>query len=147
MVMIYLAGDKQGWRAIKFVVEYLQQHHIEFINSGVQNDSGDMPLEEMLPKVAEAVRKDPVHKGIVSCGTGIGVEIGINKFSGIRAVLATSPQMAAWSVEKDKCNVLCLVGWEATKESVDNLLDAWFKARYDGSEKRINMMNVFDTWH
>lgn len=145
--MIYLAGDKHGFRAISFAAEYLDAHGIAYEHMGVGNDEAGMPLEDMLPPVAKKVRSDPNNKAIVSCGTGVGVEVGINKFSGIRAVLATSPRIAAWSVEKDNCNVLCLVGWDASKELTDAILDAWFAAEYDGSEKRLAMMKVFDTWH
>lgn len=145
--MIYLAGDKHGWSVISFVSEYLTQHKKKFINLGVSKADEDIALEEMLPPVAKAVLQSTENSAIVSCGTGVGVEVGINKFSGIRAVLATSPQIATWAVEKDKCNVLCLVGWDATKESVYKILDAWLSAAYDGNQKRLAMMATFDTWH
>lgn len=145
--MIYVAGDQHGWKAIGFVIEYLLAHGVAYENLGVSDAGQDRPLEEMLPPVAEKVRATNVNRAIVSCGTGVGVEVGMNKFAGIRAVLATNPQIASWSVEKDNCNVLCLVGWQAEKGIIYNILDAWFAARYDGSPKRLAMMKTFDTWH
>ena len=85
--------------------------------------------------------------GIFSCGTGVGVEVGANKFSGIRACLATTSKIAEWSKIYDNCNVLCLVGWETDKKTVENILDAWFSAEYDGDQHRLNMMKAFDSWH
>lgn len=143
--MVYLAADKHGWKAISYVSQYLDERGLAYENLGVKSEDLDMPLEVMLPPVAEQVKRG--HTAIVSCGTGVGVEVGINKFAGIRAVLATNPEIAKWAIEKDNCNVLCLVGWQATKESVYAILDAWFAASYDGSEKRLAMMKVFDTWH
>lgn len=143
--MMYIAGDKHGWRAMGFVMEYLDAHGVAYTNLGVKNADEDMPLEIMLPPIARKVKLG--DSAIVSCGTGVGVEVGINKFSGIRAVLAVNSQIATWAVEKDKCNVLCLIGWQVTKESVGEILDAWFQAKYDGNEKRLKMMSVFDTWH
>lgn len=145
--MIYIAGDKHGWQAISIVIEYLDGHGIAYENIGVTNKDDDMPLEVMLPPVATRVKSGTENSAIVSCGTGIGIEVGINKFSGIRAALATNPQLAEWAKEKDKCNVLCLVGWQASKESVYAILDAWFASEYDGSQKRLAMMDAFDTWH
>lgn len=145
--MIYLAGDKHGWKAISSVMEYLTDHGIPFENLGVNSESEDIPLEVMIPPLVAKVKEDPKNRGIISCGTGVGVEVGANKFAGIRACLVTSPKIAEWSVVYDKCNVLCLSGWEAIKESVHAILDAWFAAKYDGSEKRLKMMAAFDTWH
>lgn len=145
--MIYIAGDNHGYRVISFVKEYLIQKGFLFENLGVDSSDMDISLEDMLPKVANKVRENKENKAIISCGTGIGVEVGINKFSGIRASLVTSSKLAQWSVIYDKCNVLCLVGWETTRDEVNSILDAWFSAVYDGSEKRIRMMDAFDTWH
>ena len=145
--MIYIAGDKHGYKAIQRVEEYLKEKHIEYKNVGVKTENEDVALEEMIPRVTSQVVGKEENKGILTCGTGVGVEVGANKFAGIRAVLATSPQIAQWSVEKDKCNVLCLVGWDVEKSQVYKILDAWFGAKYDGSEDRLKMMKVFDSWH
>lgn len=145
--MIYIAGDKHGWQAISLVVAYLTERGVAYENIGVKHNGEDIPLEMLLPPVAANVRSNTANSAIVSCGTGVGVEVGINKFSGIRAALVTSPQLAAWAKEKDMCNVLCLVGWQATKESIISILDAWFAASYDGNEKRLAMIKAFDTWH
>lgn len=143
--MLFLAGDKHGWKAISFVMEYLDERGLSYENLGVKSEDEDVPLEVMLPPVAERVKQG--NTAIVSCGTGVGVEVGINKFVGVRAALASNPDIARWAVEKDNCNVLCLVGWQATKESSYAILDAWLTASYDGSKKRLAMLAVFDTWH
>jgi len=145
--MIYLAGDKHGWNAMVIVTEYLNARGLAYENLGVTREGEDIPLEVMLPNVAEKVRRAPDNTAIISCGTGVGVAVGINKFAGIRAALASNPQVASWAVEKDKCNVLCLVGWQVEKQKVDEMLDAWFSARYDGSTKRLAMIRAFDAWH
>lgn len=145
--MIYLAGDTHGWKAIKYVIKYFDERNVQYENLGVKNDQEVMALETMLPIVAGKVRSDPTGFAVVSCGTGVGVEVGINKFSGIRAALVTNPQLAAWAVEKDKCNVMCLVGWQATEENIHTMLDAWLSSAYDGNQKRLAMIDAFDTWH
>lgn len=145
--MIYLAGDMHGWEAIRTVMKYLDEHGCPYENLGVKNAGEDMPLQVMLPPVAQKVRMHAEHSAIVSCGTGVGVEVGINKFSGIRASLAVNPQVASWAKEKDMCNVLCLVGWQTSKESIYAILDAWFGSVYDGSQERLAMMKAFDAWH
>ena len=144
--MIYLAGDNHGFQAIQFVKQYLAKHAIPFQDLGVQQPSEDMPLEVLIPPVVKNVIKNQENKAILSCGTGVGVEVGANKFSGIRASLATNPKVAEYSIVYDNCNVLCLVGWGCTQDSVYEILDAWLNVTYDGDEKRLKMMATFDTW-
>lgn len=145
--MIYIAGDKHGYRAIKIIEGYLKSKNIDFRNLGVNSDNEDIRLEDMIPKVVSKVKDNEDNRGILTCGTGIGVEVGANKFSGIRACLATNEEVAEWSRVYDKCNVLCLVGWGVEKEKVYQILDKWFSAEYDGSEKRLKMFEEFNKWH
>jgi len=145
--MIYIAGDKHGFAAIQIVEDYLAAHKIESSNLGVQDKNEDIKLEEIIPKVTKKVLEDDKNLGILACGSGVGVEVGANKFAGIRACLATNPQIAEWSKVYDKCNVLCLVGWSPDKENIEKIVEAFLKAEYDGSEKRLKMFEEFNKWH
>lgn len=106
-----------------------------------------MTLEIMIPPVVKGVLEDQNNRGILSCGTGVGVEVGVNKFSGIRACLATSEELAEWAAVYDKCNVLCLVGWGSSKEKIFKMLDKWLNAKYDGDKGRLKTFEEFDKWH
>jgi len=145
--MIYIAGDKHGYGTTQYVAEFLKSQNIPFVNLGVQNEGEDMKLQDLIPKVVEELKKDSNNKAILSCGTGVGIEVGANKFAGIRAVLATEEKVAEWSRVYDNCNVLCLVGWEADKDKIEKIVEAWLKAEYDGNEGRLEMLKTFDTWH
>ena len=145
--MIYIAADKHGFKAIKLVEEWLNLHNIPYDDLGVRSETEDIKLEDMIPKVMAKIRENKENKGILSCGTGVGVEIGANRFSGIRACLATNAKLAEWSRVYDNSNVLCLVGWKPEKDTVRSILDAWFGAEYDGNADRLRMMEVFDNWH
>lgn len=145
--MIYLAADKHGYQTIKFVEDYLRAHKIDYVNLGVKISVEDIKLENMIPPVVKKVLEDKNNLGILSCGTGIGVEIGANKLRGIRACLVDNEKIAEWSKVYDNCNVLCLAGWDADQKKINSILDVCFKAKYDGDEGRIKMFEVFDTWH
>jgi len=144
--MIYLGADKHGLAAIRFVSDFLKSKNIEFADLGVQKEGEDMALQDLIPKVTKKVLKDEKNLGILSCGTGVGMEVGANKFSGIRACLVTDEKIAEYSRVYDDCNMLCLVGWEAEKEKVSRIVDAWLKAEYDGNEARLKMFDAFDSW-
>ena len=145
--MIYLGADKHGYKTISIVKEYLSKQKRKHIDLGVQTETDDTRIEEIIFDVAKKVLKEDLNIGILSCGTGVGVEVGVNKFSGIRGCLATNKTIAKYAKEKDKCNVLCLVGWHPNKKIIWGILDAWFNSHYDGSAGRLKMFETFDTWH
>jgi len=146
--MYFIAADKHGWEVKKVVELFLASQGIFFENLGVTSESQDMKLEDFIPLVAKKVLENPsVNRGILICGTGIGVNIGANRFSGIRSHLAISEEQARWSRQYDNCNVLCLVGWNADKQTAEKILKAWLETDYDGDEERRSMFNAFDAWH
>ena len=145
--MLYLGADKHGFRAIQFVREILESGGLEFADLGVQQPGQDIALEQLIPKIVQMTLKDKKNRAILSCGTGVGVEVGANKFSGIRACLANDERVAKYSRIYDDCNVLCLVGWDADRAHIEKIVQAWLNSEYDGSEKRIRMFEVFNSWH
>ncbi len=144
---IYLAGDKHGFKAIQYVKEWLKSKKIEFVDLGVKSETEEMMLEIMIPPVARGVLENEANRGILACGTGIGVEVGANKFSGIRACLVTSKELAEWAGVYDKCNILCLVGWNCERSKIYKMLEKWLEAKYDGDQARLKSFVEFDKWH
>jgi ribose 5-phosphate isomerase B len=145
--MIYIAADKHGFKTIWFVEDFLKSKGVEYTNVGASKEDEEVRLEDIVPAVVNPILTDGSNRGILSCGTGVGVEVGANKFGGIRACLATDKKVAEWSRVYDDCNVLCLVGWESTKGQVEKIVKAWLAAEYDGNEKRRAMFETFSTWH
>jgi ribose 5-phosphate isomerase B len=145
--MIYIGADKHGFDVIQFVEEWLNKNGMNYENIGVENKKQELPLENLLPPIAEKLNGDENNKAIVCCGTGIGVEVGINKFSGVRAALVDDPEAAGWATIYDKCNAICLIGWRKNRKKVFSILNSWFNTEYDGSKDRLKMFEEFNTWH
>ena len=120
---------------------------LEYIDLGVKNETEEIVLEKMIPPVVKGVLENEANRGILSCGTGIGVEIGVNKFSGIRACLATNETLAEWASVYDKCNVLCLVGWNCNRVQIFKMLEKWLGSKYDGDKRRLKTFEEFDKWY
>lgn len=144
--MIYLGADKHGLKAIKFAEEYLKSKGVEFVNLGIQNEGENISLQELIPKITNKILKEKKNIGILSCGTGVGVEVGANKLKGIRACLATDEKIAEYARVYDNCNVLCLVGWDADEDKIKKILKTWLKSDYDGDAARLKMFDAFDVW-
>ena len=101
-------------------------------------------LREIIPAVCNPVRQGKAESGILICGTGAGVEIGANRFKGIRASLCTTAKQAENARIYDNANVLCLSSWLTDDPS--EILDAWFSNKFDGDEGRSQMLKDFDAW-
>jgi len=86
MEKIAIASDHAGKELKEDLIEYLRELEVDVMDMGVKNnDSVDYP-DYGIP-VAEKVSRGEVPKGILLCGTGIGMSIIANKFSGVRAAL------------------------------------------------------------
>ena len=145
--MIYLAGDHHASNILNAIRAYLSSCSIPYTEFGYLN--GENPkakLVDFIPKVAKCIQDDPDSLGILTCGTGAGVEIGANRFRGVRASLCASPQMAEWSRVYDNSNTLCLPAWALDEEAATEILAAWLDADFDGSERRLEMLATFDKW-
>ena len=115
----------------------------EVIDFGTSSlDSVDYP--DYGHKVGKAVSDGEVEKGIVVCGTGIGISIAANKIQGIRAALCTSVDHAELSRKHNDANVLAL-GARVTKlDTIYQIVDVWFDTSFEGGRhlERIKLIEL-----
>lgn len=142
--MISIAGDHFAIDLVSQLEKMLKSKNIEFENLGSFNEKDQKSLQEIIPKVVDTVRNGSSTSGILICGTGAGVEIGSNRFKGIRASLCITPLQAKYARIYDNANLLCLSSW-ITKEPGE-ILNSWFANEFDGDRHRRKMIEDFDTW-
>ena len=140
--MILVAGDHLALDLAGLVGSWLKEKEFEFKNVGASSQKEVLPLVEMVPKVARPIQSNEATSGILICGTGAGVEIGANRFKGIRASLCIEARQAEWARIYDNANVLCLSAWITDRP--DSILDAWFGNDFDGDPDRAQMIKGFD---
>lgn len=143
---MFVAADHFGVGVADAVVEYCVQRSLEVKNLGSRAGDEEVSLQELVPRLVEAVRTDPGGTGVLVCGTGVGVEIGANRFVGIRASLCVNAELAKWARQYDNANVLCLSGWQTRTNDVSSIMDAWLSTEFDADEARTRMLAVFDSW-
>jgi len=123
----------------KAVGEFLAAHGIEVEDVGTfTSDSVDYP--DYAEKVGLAVRNGRVERGVLVCGTGLGVCIAANKIHGIRAVSPWSTETARLSRRHNDANVLCLSGRHMEEILVLELLKTWLETPFEGGrhQRRID---------
>jgi ribose 5-phosphate isomerase B len=140
---IVIGSDHGGVELKTIVVEYLKSRgDIEVTDIGTHNtESVDYPLYGI--KVGKAVSKGEASRGIVICGTGIGITIAANKVKGIRAANCVTPFMAEMSRKHNNANVLGLGGRILDNKTALEITKIWIETAYEGGrhQKRLDLID------
>ena len=136
-------GSDHGWFNLKGkIINFLQAKGYEVKDFGTYStESCDYPV--YAKAVAKSVAAGECEKGILVCGSGIGVSIAANKVKGVRAALCHESHSAMLSRLHNNANVLCL-GERITGESLAlDIVDVWLKSEYEGGrhQKRVDMLD------
>lgn len=141
MTKIAIGSDHGGFNLKNTIIKHLEALGHEVQDFGTYStDSCDYPV--YAKAVSNSVAKGENEKGILVCGSGIGVSIVANKVKGIRAALCHESHSAMLSRLHNNANVLCL-GERITGESLAlDIVDVWLKSEYEGGrhQRRIDMM-------
>jgi ribose 5-phosphate isomerase B len=136
--MIAVGSDHAGYALKEKIKKYLEESNISYKDFGTfSEESCDYPV--FAEKVADSVANGESSKGILACGTGIGVSIAANKVKGIRAALCYEPSLAEMSRKHNDANVICLGGRITSLESAKTMVDVFLSTDFEGGrhEKRV----------
>ena len=142
---IAIASDHGGCGLKEKIVELLKEKGLETTDYGVDNpESVDYPDYGI--KVANAVSKGVADRGILSCGTGIGMSIVANKFPNVRAALCYDMYTARMSRLHNDANILVLGGRVLDKEIALLMVDAWLRTDFEGGrhQRRLDKINEIE---
>ncbi len=142
---IGIASDHAGYKMKKFIKKHLEKMGYEVIDLGPESeDSVDYP--DYGAKLAEKVSKGDIEKGILICGTGIGMSIVANKFPNVRAGIAYSDEVAELIARHNKANIICLGGRTMSMEEGFNRVKIWLEAGFDGGrhERRVSKIEALE---
>jgi ribose 5-phosphate isomerase B len=117
---------------------------VEEIGPAREDERADYP--DAARAVARAVAADPAARGVLVCGTGIGMSIAANKVRGVRAALVHDPLTARLAAEHNAANVLCLGGRLLANAYAVACLEAWLAASFEGRHQvRIDKIAAIET--
>ena len=139
---IAIASDHGGYSLKEAIQKYLQFRNIEIIDLGTDSEkSVDYPVFGRA--CAEAVAKGEAERGIVCCGTGIGISIAANKVKGIRCALCTDVHMAEMAKKHNNANILALGGRTTEEKKALDIIAAWLDTEFEGGrhQRRVNMLD------
>ena len=139
--MIALGCDHGGYELMQEVKAYLDKQGLEYQDFGCySNEAVDYPVYAR--KVGHAIQNGTCDKGILICGTGIGISIAANKVKGIRACVCSEPFTAKMSRAHNDCNVLAFGARVVGGELAKMIVDTWINTEFEGGrhQRRVDLL-------
>lgn len=140
---IAIASDHGGFELKENVKKYLESRDIEVVDLGTHSEeSVDYPAYGKA--CGQAVANGEVDRGIVCCGTGIGISIAANKVKGVRCALCTDVHMAEMTRKHNDANVLAMGGRTTELETALAITAAWLDTEFEGGrhQRRVDMLDA-----
>lgn len=143
--MIAVGCDHAAYEFKAQILEYLESKGVEYKDFG---SDGKIKSEypDYAKRVAQSIQSGECEKGMLFCGTGIGMSIAANKFKGIRAAVCFESLGAILSRGHNDSNILCLGARMTGMELAKNIIDSWLETPFEGGrhKKRVDMISSFE---
>ena len=139
MLSVALGADHAGWELKEALKSWLMEAGYQVLDFGTHSpDSVDYP--DYAQQVGEAVAVGKVDRGVLVCGTGIGMTMAANKIPGVRAALCGDAFTSRMSREHNDANVLALGGRLTDADMGRDILKVWLETNFAGGRhaRRVN---------
>lgn len=141
--MLAIGCDHGGYELKQDIIKYLEEKNLPYKDFGCfSEESVDYPVYAR--KVAHAVAEGECEKGILICGTGIGISIAANKVKGIRAALCTDCFSAQATREHNDANILALGGRVVGKGLALKIVDTFLNTEFSGDQRHIRRIQMIE---
>ncbi len=141
--MIGIGSDHGGFELKQEILALLKENGFEYKDFGCYDESSiDYP--DVAKPVAKAVLDGTIGKGILICGTGIGISITANKFKGIRCALCSDHFSAVATREHNDANILALGGRNIGPEVAKDIVMAFLTTEFSNDERHKRRINKIE---
>jgi ribose 5-phosphate isomerase B len=138
---VAIASDHAGYNLKEYILNNLDDKVVVSDFGTNSNESCDFP--DFASKVCEFVLENNNTRGILICGSGVGMSIAANKFAGIRAANVTDELTAVQSVEHNNVNILSLGSNNVSNELALNIIYAFLDSKFSEEERYQRRVNKF----
>ncbi len=141
--MYAIGNDHTGVALKEIIKKFVEEKGIEVKDFGTQStDASNYP--EIAESVANAVASGECERGILICGTGVGISIAANKVKGIRAVCCSEPFSAKLSKQHNNSNILCFGARVVGTELAKMIVESWIDAEFQGGRHQVRIDMIQD---
>jgi len=140
---VYLASDHAGFRLKEEVAKYLRDNRYEVEDIGTHS-ADSVSWAEYGAKAAAKVSEDPENsKGIIICGSGIGMSMVSNKFKNVRAALCRDEYDAEMSRKHNNANVLNMGERVTDTDTALKIVHTWLNTEFEGGRHQTRLDHLF----
>jgi ribose 5-phosphate isomerase B len=142
---IAVASDHRGVKMKTQILSLLASHGHEGVDLGPATDA-QVDYPDYAAQVAGQISHHNADRGILICGTGMGMCIAANKFKGVRAVTCHDQMTAEMSRRHNDANVLCLSADLTSDKLLNDMVDVWLKTAFEGGRhaRRLDKISDFE---
>ena len=140
-MLIGIGSDHAGYSAKEYIKKILDESNIKYIDFGT-NSEERVDYPDYGEKVALAVKNKKVDRGILVCGSGIGMSMVANRIPGIRGTLAYDKYSAEMSRKHNDSNVLIVGGRTTKPEVIKEMVDVWIKTEFEGGRHQVRLDKI-----
>ena len=144
--MIVLGCDHGGYDLMQEVKKHLDEKGLDYLDLGT--DSGEVSVDypDYAHRVVKAILDGTCDRGILICGTGIGISMAANRFKGIRAALCTACYMAEKAREHNDANILAMGGRVLGSGTALKIVDTFLETPFsEGERHKRRIAKIDDT--
>ncbi len=123
--IVVLAADHNGVEKKKNIKKFLSKLGFNCVDLGPYTDDRSVDYVDYAGQLSTIVSNSEASRGILICGTGVGMSIVANRYKDVRAVLAHNLMTAKKSREHNNSNVLCLGAWISSDEEIEDMVSDW----------------------
>ncbi len=132
---IYIGADHRGFKLKNALRTWLEKHEISHEDLGAHTHNATDDYTLYAEKVAAIVGSDPQAKGVLLCGSGVGVDVVANKFDGVRASIGKSADQIKAGRKDDNMNILVIASDFTSEEEAKKMLDVFIKTDFSGKAR------------
>jgi ribose 5-phosphate isomerase B len=131
-VKIAAGADHAGYAVKRAVVRRLRAQGHEVVDVGTGDSETSVDYPDYAHVVAAAVAAGTVERGVLVCGTGLGMCMAANRHAGVRAADCTTPHLAEMARRHNDANVLCLAGRLLSEDEAWAITEVWLATPFEG---------------
>ena len=143
---IAIGSDHAALEAKAKVIKHLESRGWEVTDFTILKDDGKADYPMSGHAVASAVSRGVFEKGVLLCGTGLGISYSANRHPGVRAALCLNTEYAKLAREHNDANILVLPGRATIYEPHEKVVDAWLDTPFSGDERHAKRIRMIDQY-
>jgi len=144
MDKIIIGADHAGFSLKEAAKPYLTERNLVITDVGTHSDE-PVDYPDFGARVAEKVASGEFKRGILVCGSGVGMTIVANKYPGVRAVLCLDEETARLSRMHNDTNILVLAGRRTDPKTAKTIIGTWLRTAFEGGRHQRRLDKITDT--